>query len=367
MEKSRGVTITLTQACNLACVYCYEHHKSSQMMELSTALDIVDREFSNRKKYEEIIFDLFGGEPFLAFDLLKQVVKYIESKPWDIPFTIFTTTNGTLVHGEVQTWLREHKDTFICGLSADGNRMMHDLNRSNSYDLIDFDFFKEMYASQGVKMTVSTQTLPYLSDGVIDLHNKGFEVNCNLAFGIDWSDEANISILERELNKLIEYYVEHPDIEPCSMLSLDISILALGKVKPRRTCGSGNEMVSYDIDGIDYPCQFFMPLSIGAEKAKLARTLDFPADTIPVEEMNPECRTCLIEPVCPNCLGSNFLSSGSIYLRSMDMCRLNKIIIKARSVLYAERILRDQYKGSKEDISNVLQAIINIQENLKDI
>lgn len=30
--KIKAVSITLTQSCNLACVYCYEQHKSSQII-----------------------------------------------------------------------------------------------------------------------------------------------------------------------------------------------------------------------------------------------------------------------------------------------------------------------------------------------
>ena len=78
---------------------------------------------------------------------------------------------------------------------------MHNINRSNSYDDIDLDFFLEMYPAQDVKMTISKDTLPNLAEGVIELHHKGFLVSCNLAYQIDWSAEENVEILNRELNK----------------------------------------------------------------------------------------------------------------------------------------------------------------------
>ena len=142
-RKIKTVTLTLTQACNLSCTYCYEHHKSNRRMSVETAKSIVDYELKNFADFEGIEFDLFGGEPFLAFDLVREITDYICSKKGDIPCTVFATTNGTLVHGEVQDWLREHVGCFICGLSLDGTRDMHNVNRSNSYDDIDLDFFLE--------------------------------------------------------------------------------------------------------------------------------------------------------------------------------------------------------------------------------
>lgn len=40
----------------------------------------------------------------------------------------------------MKEWFREHKDTFVLGLSLDGLPETHNHNRSNSYDKIDIDF-----------------------------------------------------------------------------------------------------------------------------------------------------------------------------------------------------------------------------------
>ena len=40
------VILTLTNSCNLACTYCYEHNKEAQAMTLETARAIVDREMT---------------------------------------------------------------------------------------------------------------------------------------------------------------------------------------------------------------------------------------------------------------------------------------------------------------------------------
>ena len=364
MEKTKSVTITLTQACNLSCTYCYENHKSNRNIPLDTAIQIIEREFADAaERYDAIEIDLFGGEPFLAFDLIKQLVKYVCDRSYQIPYTFFASTNGTLVHGEIQDWLVAHP-CFVCGLSLDGTRDMHNLNRCNSFDDIDLDFFLRHYPKQDIKMTISKETLPTLADGVIFLHELGFVVSCNLAYGIDWSDNENCSILERELHKLIDFYLEHPDVEPCSMLNMGITNVATRGEKYIRVCGSGVDMAAYEADGQKYPCQFFMPLSVGADKAKTAQSLTFYDEEIPAELIDPNCKECVAQPICRTCYGANYAATGNIYLHDSSMCELTKIEIKARSYFKAKQWERGQLQMDKGEEQALLKSILLIQEKL---
>ena len=366
MEKlPHSVSLTVTEGCNLSCTYCYEHSKSPRMMDIKTAKAIIDRELKETPPDIELDFDFFGGEPFLAFPLIRGLTEYICEKAGDRPYVLFASTNGTLIHGEIQDWLRDHP-CFYCGLSLDGTREAHNLNRCNSYDDIDLDFFLEQYPEQDVKMTIARNTLPMFADGVIELHEKGFQVSCNLAYGIDWSDKSNAEILESQLMKLIDYYLSHPDIEPCSMLNMSIETVGIDADKQEHTrwCGAGKYMTTYDVEGNPYPCQFFMPLSIGKEKAEQAKSLVFPDDIVPEELLEHKCRDCVIAPVCPNCFGSNYASTGNIYKRDSNLCTLTKITMKARSYFRAEQWKRGQLKGSEDDIQLILRAILKIQNEL---
>ena len=126
ISKTKVITITLTQSCNLSCVYCYEQYKSPRTIRLETAKRIIDREMEDYSAFENIEIDFFGGEPFLAFETLKSLTDYINQKYSHAPITLFTTTNGTLVHGEIQDWLRCHSDSLVCCLSLDGNAIVPD-------------------------------------------------------------------------------------------------------------------------------------------------------------------------------------------------------------------------------------------------
>lgn len=360
--EDRSVTLTLTTRCNLNCIYCYENNKSNRSMPIDVAKRILDERFKDLGD-GKLYIELFGGEPFLEFNLIKELYDYIDGNYFDKDWIMFATTNGTLVHGDVQKWLGEHK-RMICGLSLDGDKTMHDLNRSYSFDMIDLDFFRRQYPEQKIKMTISQATLPMLARGVIFAHEAGFKINCNLAFGIEWDNPDNMGILEEQLNQLIEYYLEHPDIEPCSILNNPIGGAALTKKTPyvRKWCGTGTDMRAYYVDGSAYPCQFFMPISAGEEKARPIDSITFKKE-IPMEEIDEKCRDCIAIDICPTCYGSNYVSTGNIYSKDDNYCKLMKIILKARSYFKAFQWKRGLLKLDERQEQALLKSIVLIQNN----
>lgn len=272
MLDKKCVTITLTEKCNLQCTYCYEKHKAPRSISFERAKEILDYEFQVDDGMSEIEVDFFGGEPFLAFETMRRLVEYIKNSAYTKRFIFFVSTNGMQVHGDIQDWLKQNSDYIWCGLSLDGTKESHNLNRSNSFDNIDLDFFVQTYPAQDIKMTIAENTLSKLSENVIFCHEKGFNVNCNLAYEIDWSNSANEKELESQLMQLIDFYLKNPSIKPCTMLGCPIE--RIQSTEKARYCGAGIEMRTYDVEGNVYPCQFFMPLSAGDKAVKLGE-LDF--------------------------------------------------------------------------------------------
>lgn len=359
-DLQQTVSIMITESCPLNCTYCYERHKSQSMMTVKKALEIVKQEITANLRKRRVAIEFFGGEPFVNFEVIKEVVEYIENHYSDNLPIMFATTNGVLVHGQIKSWLSKHKDTFICGLSLDGTRDMHNINRCNSFDSIDIDFFASTYPSQGVKMTISQETLPHLSDGVIFAHSKGFVVSCNLAYGIDWSKRENSGLLERELLKLIDFYIRNPAIKPCTILSGSINNLGYPNIANRAYCGAGNFMHAYDVNGDLYPCQFFMPVSVGKENAKRAGEINF-YNIIPDELNDHDCLYCKLSPICPTCYGSNYAMTGNIYSKDKNICELTKITIKARAYFQAMQWNKGLLSLSQEEEQAFLRFVDIIQ------
>lgn len=323
----RGITLTLTEACNLRCTYCYEKNKSPKTMTIDTALSIVEREMADADG--PVTFDFFGGEPFLQFDLMRRICEYTWGKKWNVDYKFFVSTNGTLLTSDIKKWLEEHKEQFWCGLSYDGTPQMQNINRDHSASKIDLDFFARNWPTQGVKMTISRETLPNLAEGVIFLHKKGFRVNCNLAYGPDWTDKSCRSVLEEQLLTLIDYYLENPDVKPCSMLDMEIIFVSdSAKREYTKWCGAGTNMRVYSPDGVCYPCHFFEPLSIGEELARKSLLIDF---SKPAQLMDHDCQGCCLLPICPTCYGSNYAATGDVAKKDKALCSLTKIQAMANS------------------------------------
>ena len=365
MEKS--ISLTITEACNLNCIYCYENHKSQRMMKFETAKEILDYELTVDDGKDIVTIEFFGGEPFLNFPLIQDICEYVWSKAWPKKYIFFASTNGTLVHNEIKQWVQDHKERFWLGLSIDGNEYMQNINRCNSFSSIDLDFFANLWPEQTVKMTVSRETLPHLADGCIFLHRKGFKISCNLACGIDWSDPENKRILSTQLSVLIDYYVSHPDVKPCSMLDRHIEGFVENRVEFHKWCGAGTNMRVYSVTGDYYPCQFFMPLSIGEIKSNQSFNIDFTDDNA---LRDPMCDNCLLITICPTCYGSNYANTGDVSRKDKNECELSKLTILANSY-YKYKLLAtysDEELGITVEHRILLtDAIVAIQSFFADI
>ena len=122
MLNQERIMLLVTENCNLNCVYCYEHQKNSKVMSFSMAKDILDKQLSKCDPKAPVVIEVFGGEAFANFKLIKEIEEYVSSQYSHLHVMYETTTNGTLVHGEVQEWLLEHKDQFFIALSLDGTK-----------------------------------------------------------------------------------------------------------------------------------------------------------------------------------------------------------------------------------------------------
>jgi uncharacterized protein len=347
-RRRKTLILTLTEECNLACRYCYESNKSTRKMPLSVAQDAIVKHFRESESFDEIEISFHGGEPLLEFDTLRSICEWLWERQWEKPYICFATTNGTLAHGDIQVWAASHRANFYLGLSLDGTPTMHNLNRSNSYEQIDISFFQRTWPDQPVKMTISNATLPYLAEGVRHLHESGILFHCNFAHGPDWMKEETVSTLTTQLQKLIVYYLAHPEITPCEFMMMKLEIIGArcrraeeqGKLFEddgfSKWCGIGTDMVAVDVDGREYPCQSLLPNTMG-RMADQYRRYNF-ADTSKLHD--ERCKGCVLLPLCPTCYGSNIVANGHPSLRDKGICTLSKIRALASSSLQAQMLVR---------------------------
>jgi sulfatase maturation enzyme AslB (radical SAM superfamily) len=315
-------------------------------MEKNFAKEIIAK-YLNSNDYEEVVIDFFGGEPFLEFNSIKEICEWTWSKTWKNKYLFFTTTNGTLVHGEIKEWLRKNRKGIWVSLSLDGKRESHNINRSNSFDLIDLDFYKECWPTQTVKMTISKETVNDLSENIKYIHSLGYKITgTNFAEGIDWEDEKFKQIVFEQLEILCQYYIDNLMIEPVPLVNMRIYKCEESKEK-HKWCGCGEQMVAYETDGKKYPCTFFTPMTFDEKQLSVIEKLDFSDYNCFID--NDCFENCYLDPICNCCYGANLLRNGKINMRDRSKCELMKIRAIFSAALAAHKITHnpvDNYENS---------------------
>ena len=336
VNKRRILQIAITERCNLACVYCYEHKKDLSILPVETAQRFLVEETRHLDGYDEFEIDFHGGEPMLAFPRIKEIAEWVWSRNWPKPYICYATTNGTLVHGEIKEWFRKNAKRFVLGLSLDGTKAQQDMNRSGSYDKIDFAFFRETWPFQGVKATVSPISISDFAAGVRHIVELGFHYSINLAYGMSWTDDL-LPVYRRELQKVAEFYLERPDLEVPSLLASVISRIGAnaGRAKAewnfQKWCGTGTAMRCIGPNGKIYPCQSFMPSSEVSDGDAVSLSIDFDEAS---SFNDPACVGCFLETACPSCHGNNYMRSGTLYSRDKSLCKFRKVEAVAASYFY---------------------------------
>lgn len=117
----------LTSRCNFACTYCYEHKNGgAPSVEFSLTKEVARNQIDDiikRERGEQTCVVLFGGEPTLNWDVLKDAVVYGYSKCKNLRFCM--TTNAYRMRNmrfcaEVKKLVDDVNGQFTIEVSFDG-------------------------------------------------------------------------------------------------------------------------------------------------------------------------------------------------------------------------------------------------------
>ncbi len=360
--------LIVTHGCNLNCTYCYEKFKNgSKRMDVSLAKEIIRKEIDivkNDERFGALEVDFMGGEPLLRFDLIKEVVEWMEAE-CDVPFICFATTNATLVTESMKEWLRRHKDYICLGASYDGIAGdAQSVNRGEAATKVDLDFFRETWPYQGFKMTPSKESLPYIYDSLVDAARKGYIIGASLAQGVDWNVDDAV-LFHEQLIKLGEFYLDHPDIEPCNLLTRGLTGIGDTSEYQNKFCGSGTYMATYDVDGTLYGCHMFTPLVLGKRAPPHS---GFTGWSDEKQLTDSFCKGCKLMRWCSTCIGFNLLDRGAVNIRDHRWCAMNAAHALAAcqfQLMYFSRLTQQQEMNQFE--AGFLQKALNAYEHLKEI
>lgn len=354
---SKSITFCVTEDCNLACKYCYMTGKNSKTkMSFETAKAAVDYILSNREEFPEpsVAWDFIGGEPFIEIELIDKICDYIKEQmynlnhPWFNSYRFSFSTNGLLYHTDkVQQYINKNKNHLSIGMSVDGNKLKHDLQRvkpngSGSYDDIvkNVPLWLEQFPNGSTKATFSHNDLPYLKDSIISLWDIGIKiVAANVVFEDVW-EEGDDEIIEEQLKGLADYVIENKMWSEYSVRFFDPNIGHPLKEEDKVSnyCGAGR-MLAIDCKGNFYPCIRFYDFSLSNRKGIIIGDINnginydkvrpFLALTLK-SQSKPECVDCKVASGCAWCQGCNYdmADTSTIYQRATYNCMIHKATVR---------------------------------------
>lgn len=357
---SRHIFIKTNQSCNMNCVYCYEKKKSDMVFDEEKTfiklIDVLKKTTSMGTKIK-----LIGGEPFLVYDKLRRLCDFIWNEKFTERIHFQITTNGTLVHGNVQEWLMKHKADIDCKLSLDGNRTSQDINRPNSFDKIDIPFFSKTWQNCTINMVVTPQTMPFFAENVIFLHQCGFSnIVPIFAVLVKWSDCNLQRTYYEQLSRLATYYLNNPYVQKCRTLSIPIEN-TLTKCDTI-ICDIGKKII-YDVESEDfYPCHLFFPSVCGDNHPQKMNCLDFSRRSM--FEIAP-CNTCKFINICHTCYAANYIERGDLGKRNMSLCEFHKIGFFVYAKMEYNRIINSDNTTKRDYLT--MKAIHELHDELEVI
>lgn len=354
---TKTIMLLVTYKCNLRCSYCYEPKQTFFQMNADKTKEYILKQVSKLgKEYDSFEVQFMGGEPLLVFPLIKEVSEWL----WQQKFNkrmkmLFAPTNGTLLTEEMKQWLIANKHRFCLGLSFDGDNFMQNINRSESFNSVDIEFFAHTWPEQSVKMTVSQQTVTHLAKGVNFLLAKGFcNVVADLAMGekAAW-DKDSLSILKNQLNVLVNEYIDNPQKPRVSLLNLELNDI-LKTTKNEKCCSCGEQLICIDTDGSEYACHLFSPIACDKKMAEKGQKIVFNEHS---NFISNKCQKCCLINVCNRCAGMNFICNGDISKPLSFHCSAFKIIFLANCRLQYLLATKENDKNKQNLIEKYIESI----------
>lgn len=357
----KAVCLNIIHGCNLRCKYCFadegEYNGHKGVMSLETAKKAIDYVVKRSGPRKNIEIDLFGGEPTLIMDTIKEIIKYAREneKKWDKNIRFTMTTNSTILNEEMMEFMDKEMGNII--LSLDGRKSVNDKVRikvdgSGSYDDI-LPNIKKMISKRTpgktyyVRGTFTRANTDFYED-VMAMVNEGFrEISIE---PVVLPDEHPLSLREEDLETIMENYdklyedmakrkKENKDEYTFYHFNIDLNG---GPCVYKRIsgCGAGFEYVAITPQGEVYPCHQF----VGKEEFKLGSIYD---DTYNAElgkkfkrahiYNKPKCRECWAKFYCSGgCQANNHAFNGDMNIPYEIGCKMQKKRIECAIALKAE-------------------------------
>lgn len=353
-----SLILTLTDACNLRCRYCFEQELGSararRTMSPDMAKQAIDFYLSLPHNPESTII-LFGGEPMLWWKHIPDLVQYGNTRATagNTRITWGISTNGTVFPEYAMDFFVNHGISPV--INIDGDRITHDSLRpfaggGGSYEIILTNFlaFRRKEGSHVTLRATVTPDHPHLFQVYqlfSDLHPDEIAIFPQyFSSGSDRWDEPALQILLDEFEKLADYSVSQILNGSCRRpppfpFSAFIPHLC-ARERKLGYCGAYGPMIAVAPDGKIYPCMTLdghQSWCIG----DLSRGFDHETHDrwkrLSNNDNRSGCRDCWAWNLCGGgCICHTVLMSGENAPPAEFECRIIRHIIELSIWMYSE-------------------------------
>ena len=325
--KTETLILVPSEKCNLHCKYCYEVEKNPIRMDIELAKNSIRKAFDNLSDNMRLKIEFRGGEPFLEFGFIKTICNWVLNNYSEKDFFFYAVTNGACISNEAKEWLVKYKDIFIVPLSIDGGKKTQDSNRSNSFDLIDFDFFLQTWKNPYTYTTIIPEKADNVFEDLLFLMNKGFTIRANFEFAQLWTEEQ-LEALTNGLRNLADYTLKNKLHNRLNLFSrygfLDYNLNDdFEKRKYFVPCNAGKHRRIVAADGCVYPCHTLVPSCFNHYGKEYGEEL---FNKLLHDEINSdECCQCSFFYLCYICIGFSYSYAKNFKWRNKSFCDITRI------------------------------------------
>ncbi|MFB0692151.1 radical SAM protein [Agrobacterium pusense] len=315
-----AIELVLNDACNLACSYCFETVKTAKrQMPYHIGKAAVDHMLGKPHQDRKEIF-FFGGEPFLAWKVMRDLIAYARSlEPDNVRLGLSVTTNATYVPPDAPEILKG-QDVGVL-VSLDPGKVAHDTERRfrdgrPSFSLARGNAIRLLSAGvyTSVRITVMPKYVGDLYEFVCECVDVGFrEIVIGAALPGEWNDESisdfaqvasQVGLLERSLRSQ----------------NADTQIRLFDDYKnPVKSCSAGTSLLAISPEGEVYGCSRLLMANKGKGTQKIGDILSFHADKTAQEQISEGTRLS-------GCAAVNFDENGNVAIRSNTLVKLDNAL-----------------------------------------
>lgn len=376
--------LLLTEKCNMNCKYCFEHHNTNKMGNMSKDVIIKSLDFLNNIG-EDTNLSLFGGEPTVNIEAFEVIANWMKNTELKSIIWCKITTNGFNIDDRVINSLKTI-NSFVpvdITISMDGTKETHDIarvdhNGNGTYVKI-VENMKKIRdelpnVSIAAQSTLNSYNISKWRDILFNCRN--LYGLCNLHFvnldDPDMSDDEH-TLTKEDLRPIFEYYYNYiasvEDLFDISFTNIFDSVIC-DPFKSRivSICGAGWKAFGIRPNGDIIPCHKYID-NRTEKDFKLGNVNDInlviPDRYIDLDkkilvdgavhnQSGRDCTKCVLKENCKGCTASNEIIGNDIMVKSDRVCERTKMLAEL-ALEYREPWLDKEIKRLTDFLEDYLR------------